>query len=300
MHLHSKIGVIMLSYKNWKNVNENFGSRMLGISVPQSLGFLNNMHTEVKAEEEPEETNVHPDGEMVDPAEKKDQADGPKKCKYCGKKSKKMKKEDYDHDGEESYEDHDEEESYEDHDEEDHDEEDHDEEDHDEEDHDEEDHDEEDHDEEDHDEEDHDGFEESKHHKGCECKKCMSKKSMKCMKCEATTHKKKKTKVKSKDVVNDESMEDMVKRLVKKGMPEKFAASIAKKKFGNKKSKVKSKDVAGDESMEDMVKRLVKKGMPEKFAASIAKKKFGKTKNESWMRGIFGADPSKKFFDGIS
>ena len=65
-------------------------------------------------------------------------------------------------------------------------------------------------------------------------------------------------------------------------------------------SKVKSKDVAGDENMEDMVKRLVKKGMPEKFAASIAKKKFGKTKNESWMRGIFGADPSKKFFDGIS
>jgi hypothetical protein len=52
--------------------------------------------------------------------------------------------------------------------------------------------------------------------------------------------------------------------------------------------------------MEDMVKRLVKKGMPEKFAASIAKKKFEKTKNESWMRGVFGADPSKKFFDGIS
>ena len=101
MHLHSKIGVIMLSYKNWKNVNENFGSRMLGISVPQSLGFLNNMHTEVKAEEEPEETNVHPDGEMVDPAEKKDEADGPK-CKYCGKKSKKMKKEDYNHDEEEN------------------------------------------------------------------------------------------------------------------------------------------------------------------------------------------------------
>ena len=105
--------------------------------------------------------------------------------------------------------------------------------------------------------EDHDGFEESKHNKGCECKKCMSKKNMKCMKCEATTHKKKKTKVKSKDVANDESMEDMVKR-------------------------------------------LVKKGMPEKFAASIAKKKFQKTKNESWMRGVFGADPSKKFFDGIS
>ena len=126
------------------------------------------------------------------------------------------------------------------------------------------------------------------------------------MKCEATTHKKKKTKVKSKDVANDESMEDMVKRLVKKGMPEKFAASIAKKKFENKKvkinkkSKVKSKDVASDESMEDMVKRLVKKGMPEKFAASIAKKKFQKTKNESWMRGVFGADPSKKVFDGIS
>ncbi len=269
MHLHSKIGVIMLSYKNWKNLNENFGSRMLGISVPQSLGFLNNMHTEVKAEEEPEETNVHPDGEMVDPAEKKDEADGPKKCKYCGKKIKKMKKEDYDHDEEDHDEEGHDEEGHdeeghdeenhdeEDHDEEDHDEEDHDEENHDEENHDEEDHDEENHDEENHDEEDHDDFEESKHHKDCECKKCMSKKNMKCMKCEATAHKK-------------------------------------------KKSKVKSKDVADDESMEDMVKRLVKKGMPEKFAASIAKKKFEKTKNESWMRGVFGADPSKKFFDGIS
>ena len=65
----------MLSYKNWKMINENL-NRTLGVSQVQSLGLVSPIHTEEKKAEEPAEQ---------------------KNCKYCGKMSKKtMKKEEFD------------------------------------------------------------------------------------------------------------------------------------------------------------------------------------------------------------
>ena len=86
----------------------------------------------------------------------------------------------------------------------------------------------------------------------------------------------------------------------------------SKKSTHKKKSKksVPKKDVDSDtdsdvEASEDseaaIISKLVKKGLPEKLAIAVAKKKMKKIKNESsWMEGVFGANPTRKFYDGIS
>ena len=272
----------MLSYKNWKQINENF-NRSLGLSMPQSLGIMSQIHTE--AEDKPEETNVHTDGEMVQPSTKKDEADGPKKskkCKYCGKG---MKKEEHEQEQEqeqeqEHEEEHEEEHDDEENDEEEHDDEEHDDEEHDDEEHDDEEHDEEEHDEEEHDEEEHEDIEESK---SCDCedKKNMKHmkhmkhmKCMKCMKSESTKHKKSDKKNKMK-----------------------------KMKY-SKKMKYMKKDVTGDgkaDFADVLASRMMASGMKKSEAIKKAEASHAKhKKNEStWMDGVFGHSPSKKFYDGI-
>ena len=82
----------------------------------------------------------------------------------------------------------------------------------------------------------------------------------------------------------------------------------SKKSTHKKKSKkiVPKKDVeSSEDSSEDseasIISRLVKKCLPEKLAIAVAKKKMKKIKNESsWMEGVFGINPTQKFFDGIS
>jgi hypothetical protein len=36
----------MLSYKNWKTINESLNGVVLGVASPQSLGIISNMPTE--------------------------------------------------------------------------------------------------------------------------------------------------------------------------------------------------------------------------------------------------------------
>lgn len=92
----------MLSYKQWKLVNESLGSVTLGLAMPQNLGAIDFGFSEAKKskkkmEDEPEvevedETG---DGEVVEPSSEKDEAEDDE----CGcntamskKKSKKSKK----------------------------------------------------------------------------------------------------------------------------------------------------------------------------------------------------------------
>ena len=181
----------MLSYKNWKSLNESILNRSLGISSPQSLGLVSPIHTEAEKNKKVIEDETG-DGETVPASSEKDEP-SMMKCKHCGKYSKMMKKEEMEHEEEE-------------HEEEEHEEEDHEEEDHEEEDHEEEDHEEEDHEEEDHEEEDHEEDIEEGHKKD---KKKM--KHMKCMKCmhEAVSHKKKKSKKAKKNMKHMKCMKCM-------------------------------------------------------------------------------------------
>ena len=266
----------MLSYKNWKSLNESFFNQTLGLSNHQNLGLVSPsslfdpVHSEAKAKKEVIEDESG-DGETVPAASEKDD---PKmgKCKYCGKYSKKMKKEDIDHEYEESMEDHEGDEDHEDY-EGDEDHEDH-EGDEDHEDYEgDEDHDESDEDHESdeyHDESDEDEFEESKKHK-----KHM--KHMKCMKC-------------MKESSYNESKKSTHKKKSKKSVPKKDVDSDT------------DSDVeASEDSEAAIISKLVKKGLPEKLAIAVAKKKMKKIKNESsWMEGVFGANPTRKFYDGIS
>ena len=263
----------MLSYKNWKMLNENF-NRSLGISSPQSLGIMSSMHTEVKDEAEPEETNTSADGEMVQPSSKKDEADGPKKCKkcgkYCGKMCKAMKKEEHDHDEdeheEEEHEDH-EEEEHEDHDEDEHEEEEHD-------DHEEEEEDEEDNEEEEEEDDEDDDYEEATKSCGCDSKE---KKKMKCMKCmkESVAHKK------------------MKKHSKKMGKYSKKMGKYSKKMKYLKAHEVEPKDINKNGKIDGW----------EKARANAIKKSIKKNESvndDAWMNGVFGQKPDTKFFDGIS
>ena len=249
----------MLSYKNWKMLNENF-NRSLGISSPQSLGIMSSMHTEVKDEAEPEETNTSADGEMVQPSSKKDEADGPKKCKkcgkYCGKMCKAMKKEEHDHDEDEHEED-----EHEDHEEEEHEEEEHD------------DHEEDEH-EEDEEEDEDDDYEEATKSCGCDSKE---KKKMKCMKCmkESVAHKK------------------MKKHSKKMGKYSKKMGKYSKKMKYLKAHEVEPKDInkngkidGWEKARADAIKKSIKKNES--------------VNDDAWMNGVFGQKPDTKFFDGIS
>ena len=266
-------------------LNENF-NRSLGISSPQSLGIMSSMHTEVKDEAEPEETNTSADGEMVQPSSKKDEADGPKKCKkcgkYCGKMCKAMKKEEHDHDEDEhEEEEHDhEEEEHEDHDEE---EEDHDEEEEEEEEDEEEEDEDEDEDEEEEDveeeeeEEKDDDYEEATKSCGCDSKEKKKMKCMKCMKCmkESVAHKK------------------MKKNSKKMGKYSKKMGKYSKKMKYLKAHEVEPKDINKNGKIDGW----------EKARADAIKKSIKKNESvndDAWMNGVFGQKPDTKFFDGIS
>ena len=253
-------------------LNENF-NRSLGISSPQSLGIMSSMHTEVKDEAEPEETNTSADGEMVQPSSKKDEADGPKKCKkcgkYCGKMCKAMKKEEHDHDEDEHEED-----EHEDHEEEEHEEEEHD--DHEEDEHEEDEHDdhEEDEHEEDEEEDEDDDYEEATKSCGCDSKE---KKKMKCMKCmkESVAHKK------------------MKKHSKKMGKYSKKMGKYSKKMKYLKAHEVEPKDINKNGKIDGW----------EKARADAIKKSIKKNESvndDAWMNGVFGQKPDTKFFDGIS
>jgi hypothetical protein len=138
----------MLSYKQWKTLNESvLPSFTLGVSGPQNIGLQLQSGFDL---EEGKHAKKKKEPKVEVEVEEKEDSKKDKKCgKMCGKmcsKCSKMLSDEEDYEDEDK--DHDEEEcGKEDHEEEDHDE------DHEEE-HDEEDHDEEDHDEEDHDEED--------------------------------------------------------------------------------------------------------------------------------------------------
>ena len=250
----------MLSYKNWKSLNESILSRSLGISSPQSLGLVSPIHTEAEKNKKVIEDETG-DGEVVPASSKKDEP-SMMKCKHCGKYSKMMKKEEMEYEEEG-------------HDEEGHDEEGHDEEGHDEEDHDEEGHDEEGHDEEDHDEEDHDeeDFEEAKGHK--KDKKHM--KHMKCMKCmqESVSHKKKKTKKGKKNMKHMKCMKCM------KHMKKMKSHDVEERDI-NKNGKI--------EPWEKARAKAIKKNLEKNESVN----------SDSWMKDVFGINPQQKFFDGLN
>lgn len=232
----------MIPYRKWKFLSESIFNRTLGITNHQSLGLISPFLT---AQDGAQEVTSNQDGEenvLVD--EKR--SHGKKKksetetCKYCGSKMKKehMDEDEYEGDEDESGEDEEEEEEEEGEGE---DEEGYEGESGEGEDEEGEDEDEEGEDGEDEDEDEDEGdMDESKKHKS---KKGM--KHMKCMKCMKESFKynfmkgkkgkkgKKDKKVGKKsegDVAADGSIDAMVKKLVKKGMPEKFAMVIAKKK----------------------------------------------------------------------
>ena len=200
----------MLSYKNWKMINENL-NRTLGLSQVQSLGLVSPIHTEEKKAEEPAEQ---------------------KHCKYCGKMSKKtMKKEEFDE--EDDVEEKEEEEEGDDEEEKEEEEGDDEEE--------EEEKEEEDGDDEEEEESDEDEVKESvshtkKHKNHKKQKKHM--KHMKCMKCM------KKMKHMDGDVDGDgkkDFSDIMAKRMIASGMPKKVAIAKAKKvhqKHSKKKKKM--------------------------------------------------------------
>ena len=252
----------MLSYKNWKSLNESIFNRSLGLSSPQSLGLISPIHSEGKAKKEVIEDESG-DGETVPAASEKDE---PKmvKCKHCGKYSKMMKKEEMEHEEEESEE--------EDHKEEDHEDEgESEEEDHEEEDESEEDEDEseeEDHDEEDEEESEEEDMEESKKHK--KGKKHM--KHMKCMKCmhEAVSHKKKKSKKGKKHMKHMKCMKCM-------------KADDVEVRDINKNGKI--------EGWEKARAKAIKKSLKEKNES---------VDENAWMKDVFGSNPQQKFYDGMN
>ena len=232
----------MIPYRKWKFLNESIFNRTLGITNHQSLGLISPFLT---AQDGAQEVTSNQDGEenvLVD--EKR--SHGKKKksetetCKYCGSKMKKehMDEDEDEYEGDEGEREEDDEEEEGDESDDEGDEGDDEDDEGDEGDDEDEEGDE--GDDEDKEGEDEGDMDESKKHKS---KKGM--KHMKCMKCMKESFKynfmkgkkgkkgKKDKKVGKKsegDVAADGSIDAMVKKLVKKGMPEKFAMVIAKKK----------------------------------------------------------------------
>lgn len=230
----------MIPYRKWKFLNENIFNRSLGITNHQSLGLISPFLTQDAAQEvtSNQDGEQNEDGEKNVLSEKKKKTSKMDTCKYCGSKMKKEHMNDEDED----YENEDEEDSEEDEDEEEEEEDEVDDDGDEEEEGDDGDEEEEGEEGEEDEEEDEgeEGMGESRSHKKSGKKNSM--KHMKCMSCmkESFKHKFKKVKKGKKgkkvdkksegDVAADGNVDAMVKKLVKKGMPEKFAMVIAKKK----------------------------------------------------------------------